>query len=38
MRFLGPGDKGFMLSGLIWEFPKVRGASFWGPYDKNPTI
>ena len=19
-------------SGLIWEFPKIRGTSFWGPY------
>ena len=22
----------------IWEFPKIRGTLFWGPYIKNPTI
>ena len=22
----------------IWEFPKIRGASFWGAYNKDPTI
>ena len=21
-----------------WEFPKIRGALFWGPYNKDPTI
>ena len=21
-----------------WEFPKIRGTSFWGPYNKDPTI
>ena len=20
------------------EFPKIRGALFWGPYNKDPTI
>ena len=23
---------------LIWEFPKIRGTFFWGPYNKDPTI
>ena len=22
----------------MWEFPKIRGTLFWGPYDKDPTI
>ena len=22
----------------IWEFPKIGCTSFWGPYDKDPTI
>ena len=22
----------------IWEFPKIRGTLFWGPYNKDPTI
>ena len=22
----------------IWEFPKVRGTLFGGPYNKDPTI
>ena len=22
----------------IWEFPKIRGTLFWGPYYKDPTI
>ena len=22
----------------IWEFPKIRGSLFWGPYTKNSTI
>ena len=26
------------IAGFIWEFPKIRGALFWGPYDKDPTI
>ena len=21
-----------------WEFPKMRGTLFWGPYNKDPTI
>ena len=31
---------GFGLAGLplgIWEFLKIRGTLFWGPYDKDPT-
>ena len=23
---------------LIWEFPKIRGTLFWGPYHKDPTV
>ena len=23
---------------VIWEFPKIRGTLFWGPYNKDPTI
>ena len=23
---------------LVWEFPKIRGTVFWGPYNKDPTI
>ena len=22
----------------IWEFPKIRGTLFWGPYNKDPTV
>ena len=22
----------------IWEFPKLGGTLFWGPYNKDPTI
>ena len=22
----------------VWEFPKIRGTLFWGPYNKDPTI
>ena len=25
-------------SSSMWEFPKIRGTLFWGPYDKDPTI
>ena len=21
-----------------WEFPKIRGTVYWGPYNKDPTI
>ena len=24
--------------GVIWEFPKIRGTEFWGPYKKDPLI
>ena len=23
---------------IKWEIPKIRGALFWGPYNKDPTI
>ena len=22
----------------IWEFPKIRGTLFWGPYNKDPIF
>ena len=25
-------------SPATWDFPKIRGALFWGPYSKDPTI
>ena len=31
------GLQWFRVQGLghtIWEFPKIRGTLFWGPYDK----
>ena len=37
MRVEGFGF-GFWLQGFgIWEFPKIRGTLFWGPYNKDPT-
>ena len=30
---------GFTVQVLsIWEFPKIRGTVFWGPYNKDPAI
>ena len=29
---------GMVLKAGIWEFPKIRGTLFWGPYSKDPTI
>ena len=26
------------LTPSIWEFPKIRGALSWGPYNKDPAI
>ena len=26
------------ISTSIWEFPKIRGTLFEGPYNKDPTI
>ena len=28
----------FVLGTPKWEFPKIRGALFGGPYNKDPTI
>ena len=28
----------FFLLQSIWEFPKIRGTIFWGPYNKDPTF
>ena len=27
-----------VMRAVIWEFPKIRGTFFWGPYTKDPTI
>ena len=28
-----------LFAGFItWGLPKIRGALFWGPYNKDPTI
>ena len=35
VHFLGLMDS---ATRSIWEFPKIRGTVFWGPYDKDPTI
>ena len=35
--FNNPALMGAALVG-IWELPKTRGTSFWGPYNKDPTI
>ena len=29
---------GFSIRGFIWEFPKIRGTLFEGPYNKDLTI
>ena len=26
------------MKSFIWEFPKIGGTFFWGPYNKDPTI
>ena len=31
------GFQGLELGGCKWEFPKIRGTLFWGPYNKDPT-
>ena len=32
------GPKELVLWIRIWEFPKIRGTLFGGPYNKDPTI
>ena len=32
------GGLGFSIQGSIWEFAKIRGTLFWGPYNKDLTI
>ena len=32
------GLRGYYGIIIIWEFPKIRGTLFWGPYNKDPTI
>ena len=44
--YLGSGFSGLeglnlgfrMIEGFRWEFPKIGGTLFWGPYNKDPTI
>ena len=31
-------DSVMVTGSSIWEFPKIRGTLFWGPYKKDPTI
>ena len=33
MALVKPGKNGGK-----WEFPKLRGTLFWGPYNKDPTM
>ena len=33
LGFRSPSDSWHM-----WEFPKIRGTLFWGPYNKDPTV
>ena len=35
--FTGSCGSGFRMA-AIWEFPKIRGTAFGGPYNKDPTI
>ena len=30
--------RAYGLEFRIWEFPKITGTLFWGPYNKDPTI
>ena len=35
-----PGGRGFTtkrvdITSVIWEFPKIRGTLFWGPYNES---
>ena len=34
------GGSGDLVSSYTcnWEFPKIRGTLFWGPYNQDPTI
>ena len=34
----GPCDRNRVLGYIIWEFPKIWGTLFWGPYNEDPTI
>ena len=33
----GPGLAWVLPEHSKWDFPKVRGTLFWGPYNKDPT-
>ena len=32
------GSLGFRAVVHIWEFPKMRGTLFWGPFNMDPII
>ena len=38
MTTKAPNTKAIPPNGLIWEFPKIGGTLFWGPYNQDPTI
>ena len=33
----GPELSQAFLGLPVWEFPKIRGTLFWGPYNNDPT-
>ena len=37
-RLENPKKKPWFIQISIWEFPKMRGTLFWGPYKKDPTM
>ena len=38
MKEVKPKEKRISLLYTKWEFPKIRGTFFLGPYNKDPTI
>ena len=38
MKGHGLGVFGGLIEGPKWEFPKIRGNLFWGPYNRDPSI
>ena len=38
MECMSTVPKGSLVPTALWEFPKIRGTLFWGPYHKDPTI
>ena len=35
---VGPMGLGAYYGLVFWEFPKIRGTLFWGPYNRDPNI